>query len=279
VQNLNSLLRHPRLLGKKAVGRLRRRLTKIPDRPVEILINGKVRYEFKRQPFLADEDLRAIFTQSYDLILCECFKKSLSSGDIVLDVGANVGYISAFAASCVGTTGEIHGFEPLKMCFERLQVLSALNPQFHFVFNNVALGDQEGILPISYDPKGESRNATLIPGEQHGVTVNVPVKRLDDYIRSHILSPERIKLIKIDVEGFEFLVLRGLEGFLATASHRPLIVCEIKPWEVKKLGFTIGDFEQYMRALGYYSYDMVDQNKRLDLAQLTDMEVLLFRAS
>jgi hypothetical protein len=34
-----------------------------------------------------------------------------------------------------------------------------------------------------------------------------------------------------------------------------------------------------MRALGYYSYDMVDQNKRLDLAQLTDMEVLLFRAS
>lgn len=279
MQNFSSLLKHPRLLARKAVGRLRRRLTRVPEGPVVILINGKVRYEFQRHAFLADEDLRAMFTQSYDLILCECFKNTLSSGDIVLDVGANVGYVSAVAASYVGTTGAVHGFEPLSMCFDRLQVLGALNPHFHFVFNNVAIGDQEGILPISYDPKGESRNATLVPGKPQGVTVNVPVKRLDDYIRDHVSSPERVKLIKIDVEGFEFLVLKGLERFLAGSKYRPLIVCEIKPWEVKKLGFTISDFEQYMKSFGYRSYDMVEQSKRIELSQLNDMEVLLFRAS
>jgi FkbM family methyltransferase len=277
MQSLSSLLEHPGLLARKAVGRLRRRLTKVPEGSVVKLINGAVRFEFQWQPFLADEDQRAMFTGSYDLILCDCFKKHLSSGDIVLDVGANVGYVSAVAASYVGTAGAVHGFEPLRMCFDRLQVLSALNPQFHFVFNNVAIGDQEGVLPISYDPQGESRNATLVPGKKCGVTENVPVKRLDDYIRSNVSSPERIKLIKIDVEGFEFPVLRGLERFLAGESHRPVIVCEIKPWEVEKLGFAIGDLVQYMKSFGYDSYDMVSQNKRIDLAQLTDIEVVLFR--
>ena len=107
------------------------------------------------------------------------------------------------------------------------------HPQFPFVFNNVAIGDKEGVLPISYDPIGESRNATLVPTAQHGVTVNVPVKRLDDYIRNNISSPEHIRLIKIDVEGFEFPVLKGLERFFVESSYRPLIVCEIKPWEVE----------------------------------------------
>jgi hypothetical protein len=72
-------------------------------------------------------------------------------------------------------------------------------------------------------------------------------------------------------------VLRGLERFLAGESHRPVIVCEIKPWEVEKLGFAIGDLVQYMKSFGYDSYDMVSQNKRIDLAQLTDIEVVLFR--
>jgi FkbM family methyltransferase len=278
VQSFSSLLEHPGLLARKAAGRLRRRLTKLPEGSVVKVINGTVRFEFQWQPFLADEDLRAMFTGSYDLILCDCLKRHLSPGDIVLDVGANVGYVSAVAASYVGATGAVHGFEPLRMCFERLQVLSALNPQFHFVFNNVAVGDQEGVLPISYDPKGGSRNATLVPGNQSSVTENVPVRRLDGYIRSNIASPERIKLIKIDVEGFEFPVLKGLERFLVGESHRPLIVCEIKPWEVQKFGHSIGDFTQYMKNFGYDSYDMVSQNKRIDLARLTDMEVVLFRA-
>jgi len=221
----------------------------------------------------------AMLTQSYDLILYNVFRRNLSSGDIVLDVGANVGYISAQAASYVGVPGEVHGFEPLKICFDRLQVLSALNPQYRFVFNNVALGAEDEMLPISYDPNGESRNASLVPGKSEAVTQEVPIKRLDDYIHDHIPSPRRITLIKIDVEGLEFFVLKGLERFFAETDCRPLIVCELKPWEVGKLGYTIADFDGYMRKFGYSSYDMVDQEKPLELSKLTDMEGVLFRAS
>ena len=119
----------------------------------------------------------------------------------------------------------------------------------------------------------------MVATARHGVTLDVPVRRLDDYIRNNISSPEYIRLIKTDVEGFECPILKGLERFFEESSHRPLIVCEIRPWEVKKFGFTIGDFDRYMKRSGYDSYDMVEQNRRIDLAQLVDMEDLLFRAS
>jgi len=87
-----------------------------PREAVERTINGCVRFEYKSLPFLDDGDFRAMLTQSYDINLCDILREVLNPGDIVIDVGANVGYISAVAASFVGSSGEVYGFEPLKEC-------------------------------------------------------------------------------------------------------------------------------------------------------------------
>jgi FkbM family methyltransferase len=278
VLHLVEVFRHPLRTARKAAGRLRRKMTKVPQSGDIRLINNTVRFEHKNFPFLNEDDIRAMLTQSYDITLCDYLRKHLTMGDIVLDVGANVGYISAFAASCVGHTGEVHGFEPLPECFARLQLLSAMNPDFHFYFSHTALGESAGLLPISYDPNGDSRNATLVPGKESGKrALQVPVKRLDDYILENIGSPQRIKIIKIDVEGYEFQVLRGLERFLVDTRYRPRIICEIKPWELKNLGFTLEDFDEYMKKFGYRAYDLANDNRCVALPELKDMSVLLFQ--
>ena len=92
---LLNLWRHAALTARKAAGKLHRNLTKIPDRPVVRTINGTVQFEHRCLPFLDEDDFRAMLTQSYDIILCDYLKRYLKLGDIVLDVGANVGcYIS-----------------------------------------------------------------------------------------------------------------------------------------------------------------------------------------
>ena len=106
----------------------------------------------------------------------------------------------------------------------------------------------------------------------------MPVRRLDGYIREQIGHPERIRVIKIDVEGFEFPVLKGLHEFFTRGAVRPLIVVEIKPWELVKLGHTMTDLETYMRSFGYEAYDMIDERRRVDLQSMTDMDVVVFRA-
>jgi FkbM family methyltransferase len=269
---------NPRLFVKKAVGRLRRQMARIPNRAIVEQMKGGVRFEHKRLSFLDDDDIRAMMTRSYDITLCEYFRKHLSPGRIVFDVGANIGYMSAVAASCVGISGEIHGFEPLAECFEQLENLRRLNPQFRFFFNNTAIGAQEGLLTIGFNPEGDMRNATLVPGKQTAQTREVPVWRLDDYIAEKIVAPERIGIIKIDVEGFEFSVLRGLERFFAASTSRPLIVCEVKPWEIRNLGYTMQEFDSYMKRFGYGTYEMVRETESVDLPTMQEMETVLFRA-
>lgn len=273
-----SLLRHPSLLLKKAVGRIRRRLVRLPTGAVRTMINSRVTFEHRFEPFLNEDDFRAMLTNSYDTTLCEFLKNSLAPGDIFIDVGANVGYISAVAASYVGTSGEIHAFEPLKECFVCLRRLVDLNPQLKLVANNMALGQAAGSLPISYNPNGDSRNATLVPGHDYPATYEVAVMRLDDYIFRSVRTPERIAVIKIDVEGYEYPVLRGLERVFSDTPIRPLIVCEVKPWEIARLGGTLEVLDQFMSKFSYHAYDMLQHDKRVDITRMNDLEVVLFRA-
>jgi hypothetical protein len=140
------------------------------------------------------------------------------------------------------------------------------------------VGDTPGCSTISYDPRGGSRNATLVPSSSGPINLSVPVIRLDDYIFEHIDRPERIRLIKIDVEGFECLVLRSAERFFATTPCRPIIICELKPWEIRKLGFSLADLEQFMQGFGYQAYDIIEVDQQVNLRTLTEMEVLLFKA-
>ena len=270
--------RNPWQCTRNVVGRIRRNLISLPSSPVVAKINGTVNFEHRFLPFLDEDDFRAMLTGSYDLLLCDYLKRHVRPGDIVLDVGANVGYISATAASYLQPGGEVHGFEPLPECFARLERLRELNPQFRLTFNNFALGETDDVLPISYNPDGDSRNATLISGtgNKAGQVREVPVLRLDEYIRTHIPNPEKICLIKIDVEGFEYRVLRGLSGFFAENRCRPLIVCEVKPWELKRLGATPRDFADLIRGFGYKVSRIEDQSP-VDLATMTEMGVLVFQ--
>ena len=271
------LLQRPSLVWKKAAGLLRRRLTPLPSGSVTKTLNGAVKFEFKSERFLDENDFRAIFTESYDIVLCDFLRRHLRPGDGFVDVGANVGYISAVAASFVGSTGEVHCFEPLPECFARLEVFRQLNPDFSITLNNAAVGEDRGVLALSYDPNGDSRNATLVPGHNFPVAIQVPVVRLDEYLLQNVEKPARVKVIKIDVEGFEAAVLKGLQRFFE-AGYRPLVVCEIKPWESTKLGQSMAQLEQYMQQFSYEAWSLLLPGKRVRLAELGDLETVLFRA-
>ncbi len=55
-------------------------------------------------------------------------------------------------------------------------------------------------------------------------------------------------------------------------------MCEIKPWELRNLGATLQEFEQFMKQFGYRTYLITREDKPVALSSLTDMEVVVFRA-
>jgi FkbM family methyltransferase len=157
------------------------------------------------------------------------FVSLIPADAVVLDIGANIGIMTAFLAKAV-PQGHIHAIEPIPENFAALSRIVR-----HFKFKNVtlhafALGESEGELKMVMPEVSNVRMQGLshvvhesITEYNEGEFYTVPQHSLDQL-------PELVKdvaAIKIDVENFEYFVFRGAAETLRR--YRPLIYCEL--WE------------------------------------------------
>ncbi|OFW11381.1 MAG: hypothetical protein A3H96_00310 [Acidobacteria bacterium RIFCSPLOWO2_02_FULL_67_36] len=145
-------------------------------------------------------------------------RSSLSRGEVLLDVGANVGHISLLLADCVGPAN-IFAFEPAPTAFERLTENWRLNGWDTLRLVQAAVGGEPGWAYVDDVPHPTTTNRVYATALADS-SVRVPLVRLDDF-REH-LKGRPVGLLKIDVEGFEGSVLRGAYRLLL--EDRPRIV-------------------------------------------------------
>jgi hypothetical protein len=107
-------------------------------------------------------------------------------------------------------------------------------------------------------------------------TLKVTVVRLDSYLAERNI--DRISLLKIDAEGYELPILKGLQRFFESSKQRPAIICEIAPRAYPLLGRTISELSDYMASYGYSAYDLIDGTTPVNLAAVEHVEDVLFLA-
>jgi len=151
----------------------------------------------------------------------------LRRGDTVADIGANVGFLTRRFASLVGRTGTVLAFEPDPMTFEFLVYNTRWFPQIATF--QMAMSDRIGEMDFYLHPTSGMSNS-LVNAWEHSRTIPVCVCTLDAWATDKEIGP--IRLIKIDVEGAELLVLRGMQWIMQTQTS-PYIIFEFCP---KNLG-------------------------------------------
>jgi FkbM family methyltransferase len=217
-----------------------------------------------------------MFYGSYALPLVSAMRRCLRAGDAFIDIGANIGYVSAIAADIVGTSGKVHAFEPVRRYFERLAELARMNSAYSIVANRCAAGDVHGTSSISVTR--EPGQNTMVPGYKNGAEVDsveqIQVVRLDDYCAEHHL--DRVAMIKIDAEGFELPILKGLSRYQERTANPPVIACEIAPKAYALLDETIDDLDLLMARYGYRCVDILDGKTPIVLSELRDVQDVLF---
>ena len=155
-----------------------------------------------------------------DDILCALVRP----GDVVLDVGANMGYYSVKMAARVGDAGHVYSFEPNP----RLQqfIRDSLNVNGFWTQATVikaAAGEVAGTSTLTFDPGMPGGGTVGVdesgvkPGESR---IDVQVVRIDDVIPPDL----SVGLIKIDVEGFEPLVIGGMKGVMARSPDAAVVI-------------------------------------------------------
>jgi FkbM family methyltransferase len=161
---------------------------------------------------------RRIYYDSFESRERRFVQQLLRSGDVVLDVGANVGLFTLLAASRVGPSGEVHAFEPVPSNYAALSENVRLNGFQQVALNRVAVGAARGKTSLGLDDvSARVRNhGGFTEGGPHE-RIEAEVIDLDAYLRGRVLSAP-LRLVKIDVEGAEATVLQGL---WETLSRRP----------------------------------------------------------
>jgi FkbM family methyltransferase len=144
-------------------------------------------------------------------------------GDSVIDVGANVGHYTVRLSQLVGPQGRVIAFEPVPATFEVLATnVHAAGCENVTLFNTAASALTRMVsMTVPRFPDGlanyyQASIGTAVPGQSAIQALAIPIDALG--------IPHRISLIKIDAEGHELDVLKGLRQTLA--SHRPKVILE-----------------------------------------------------
>ncbi len=181
---------------------------------------------------------------AYEPHMVAFLKEHVRKGMNVVDIGANVGVFSMLAAS---QGAKIFAFEPnTENC--RLILMSAAENGFDVKLFPLALSDEAGAL--FFTPHIGS-NGGLLPSRIETLSnpncIVVPAMPLDDLVF------EKVDFIKADVEGAEYLALKGGEKIIR--EYKPIITIELSMEMIRRVSGIDGiDFIRWIQAFGYRGF-------------------------
>jgi FkbM family methyltransferase len=154
----------------------------------------------------------------------------LRSGDVALDIGANMGWYTTIMSKCVGTTGTVISIEPSFENFTILQENIKLNNLTSVIPINKAAGNTTKLIRLS-KPKNVNHGDTRIynPGESHESSNEIEMSAVDTLLDDLHIEKSKIRFIKIDCQGAEPYILEGLKNTLEDLSPGSAILLEIWP--------------------------------------------------
>ena len=188
-----------------------------------------------------------IFNNDFEPHFNQVASVVVNEGDIVLDIGANLGYHTCGLSKLVGSSGRVLSFEPQKQIYYQLCGNIFLNNLRNVEPYNVAIGDKELMVQmdsINIDSKDVNIGANKIgSGGERTLMVT-----LDQVLEGAGLANSLISFIKADMQGCESLMLDGATSLLSRC--RPFIFIEVEFW-LNCFGTTENDLKLKLMKMGY----------------------------
>jgi len=179
----------------------------------------------------------------------------LKPGDTLIDVGANIGCVTAAGSLAVGETGHVFSVEPHPQTFKHLQKTIAINHCTNVISLNIALGAEAGIVNFTDERRKDDNNCVALNAESG---IKVPCRTLTSLVDEHSIS--RIAVMKIDVEGFEMHVLRGAEAILPKIDS---IYIEVLEHTLQKFGSCSTEVFKLLQSHGFRCYYFKDDRSNV----------------
>ena len=204
--------------------------------------------------FLDSEDsLRLSVYGQFEAFETEVIKKEIKEGDVVLDIGANIGYYALIFAKLVGPKGKVFAFEPDPENFALLNKNIKINEYKNVVLINKAVSNEVGEIKL-YLNEYNKANHQIYPSKNHRKSILIQTTRLDDFFKDY---KGKIDFVKIDIEGAEYLAIQGMSNLLNKNKNIKIITefypCWLENFNVKS--------EEYLKLLSKHGFKLYNLNK------------------
>lgn len=172
------------------------------------------------------------------------FTSYLRQGDVVIDIGANVGTLTLTAANSVGSSGKVFSIEAHPVIFNYLEKNVELNRLENVQLFNVAIGNGNGCITFSNKRLDDLNEVVASEG------IEITLKKLDGLLVDKI---ENVNLLKVDVEGYEKFVFQGALEIL-----RKTECIYFESWEqhFRKYDYTTLDILDILKTSGFSVYKL-----------------------
>ncbi|MFT3824139.1 MAG: FkbM family methyltransferase [Chitinophagaceae bacterium] len=151
--------------------------------------------------------------------------------DFIIDIGANIGWYSLTLSSAAAPT--IFSFEPDALNFSLLHQNAELNNKTNIRLFNVAVSNENGTKTLFLYKDHNLGRHSLIQHQKSKKSIEVTTVKLDDVLVTEEMNTQRIKLMKLDIEGFEYMALLGATEALKRCDN---LLLEFSPDLMKKIG-------------------------------------------
>jgi FkbM family methyltransferase len=207
----------------------------------------------------------------FERVASELLPALVHPGDVVIDVGANIGYYTLLCARLSGAQGRVYAFEPEAQNFGLLQQNIALNGYHNVIADRRALGAQSGTATLWVN-RGSNQGDHRVydPCEENRELTSIEIVSLDE-----ALSPDiAVNFVKMDIQGYEALALDGMHTVLSR-SPKVRLLTEFWPMGLQRAGTEASRYLDTLTRFGFIRLFEVDEAAGAVVA--TDARTLLRR--
>ena len=183
----------------------------------------------------------------------QAISNGLPVGAIFLDVGAHIGYFAIKSAVKVGKGGQVVAFEPNPNTLRLLRENVAASNAANVIIQPIACTDREQMLTLYEGPATNigdsslSRKNAELESESPPPFFTVRGRAIDDVVRE--LRLRRVDVVKVDVEGAEYNVVRGARETLKR--FQPKLILEMNPQLLSNMQTKVDDLIFLIKEIGY----------------------------
>ncbi len=214
-------------------------------KPNYIMTGGFKLYLDKSDNTVSEKLLADKIWEEYESKL---FKENINSGDIIIDIGAHIGYYTLIASTQAGKNGKVYAFEPDPRNFELLKKNVSINRCDNVILINKAVTTKGGNIKLYLNKQNTGDHRTY-DSQDNRESIFIESVSLDDYFK----NIKKINLIKIDIQGAELKALKGALNLISKNKNLKLFT-EFWPMGLK---LNQSSAKEYLKLLAKYSFKLL----------------------